>query len=175
MRATLTTLLVSLCRSAAWVPTGAPKYSRSAFQRSLSPYMRNSLLPGHSHQSVLAHSSRARLSLIQHAPTNRHLSVSSASGDGNDATPSFQVGDQIQVEVISFGPLGASVSVVGIGHGGDVNLLPVDAEPYATGLIVQQEIAYFRQSRDNVDVVRGEVLPAFVEKVRCVKSRFAVQ
>lgn len=95
--------------------------------------------------------------------------MSSAPDNGNGgASTSFQVGDKIQVEVISFGPLGASVSVVGMGHGDDVNLLPVDAEPYGTGLIVQQEISYFRQARGNVDVVRGEVLPGFVQKVRCV-------
>lgn len=93
--------------------------------------------------------------------------MSSAPDNGNGgASTSFQVGDKIQVEVISFGPLGASVSVVGMGHGDDVNLLPVDAEPYGTGLIVQQEISYFRQARGNVDVVRGEVLPGFVQKVR---------
>ena len=33
-------------------------------------------------------------------------------------------------------------------------------------LIYQQEIAYFRSARDNVDVVRGEILPAYVQKVR---------
>jgi predicted RNA-binding protein (virulence factor B family) len=76
----------------------------------------------------------------------------------------FNVGDPIQVEVISFGPLGASVSVVGLGHDGE--LVHVDGEPYAYGLILQKEIAYFRQARDNVDVVRGEVLPAYVQKVR---------
>lgn len=34
------------------------------------------------------------------------------------------------------------------------------------GLVLQKEIHYFRQARDNVDVIRGEVLPAYVEKVR---------
>jgi predicted RNA-binding protein (virulence factor B family) len=76
----------------------------------------------------------------------------------------FKAGDPIQVEISSFGPLGASVSVVGLGHDG--KLLPVDGEPYAYGLILQKEIAYFREARDNVDVVRGEVLPAYVEKIR---------
>lgn len=33
-------------------------------------------------------------------------------------------------------------------------------------LIYQKEIAYFRAARDNVDVVRGEILPAYVQKVR---------
>lgn len=81
-----------------------------------------------------------------------------------DDVPSFNQGDPIQVEILSFGPLGASVAVVGIGHGD--NLLPVDKEPLGFGLILQKEIAYFREARDNVDVVRGEVLPAYVQKVR---------
>jgi CvfB-like winged helix domain len=76
----------------------------------------------------------------------------------------FKPGDPIQVEVISFGPLGASVSVVGLGHA--VELLPVDAEAYGCGLILQQEIAYFREARDHVDVVRGEILAAYVQNVR---------
>ena len=84
----------------------------------------------------------------------------------NFEAPSFKAGDKIQVEVTSFGPLGASVSVVGFHHGPEVDLLPVDAEPYGTGLILQQEIAYFRQARGNVDVVRGEVLQAYVLKIR---------
>lgn len=90
------------------------------------------------------------------------------------AAPSFEVGDKIQVEVTSFGPLGASVAVVGIGHGAEVELLPVDAEPYGIGLISQQEISFFRQARDNVDVVRGEVLPAYVLKVRYVETKAVV-
>jgi len=83
------------------------------------------------------------------------------------STATFKPGDNIQVEVIQFGPLGASVEVIGLGHGDDVPLLPPDApEPYGLGLIIQQEIKYFRESRNFVDVVRGEVLPAFVQNVR---------
>jgi hypothetical protein len=77
---------------------------------------------------------------------------------------SFQPGDTIQVEVISFGPLGASVEVVGLSHDGE--LLPADQEPYGRGLILQKEISYFRQSRDYVDVVKGEILNAYVQNVR---------
>jgi predicted RNA-binding protein (virulence factor B family) len=33
-------------------------------------------------------------------------------------------------------------------------------------LIYQKEIAYFRSARNNVDVVRGEILPAYVQKIR---------
>jgi len=80
-------------------------------------------------------------------------------------TPSFKPGDRIQVEVISFGPLGASVEVIGEGHDPD-SLVPESDPPLGLGLILQKEIQYFRQGRDGVDVVRGEVLPAYVERVR---------
>jgi predicted RNA-binding protein (virulence factor B family) len=76
----------------------------------------------------------------------------------------FQAGDKIQIEVVSFGPLGASVEVIGLGHDGE--LLPPGSEPYGLGLVVQKEIAYFRESRNNVDVVRGEILHAYVQNVR---------
>jgi predicted RNA-binding protein (virulence factor B family) len=83
-----------------------------------------------------------------------------------DDNPNFRAGDKIQVEVVSFGPLGASVEVIGLGHGDDADLLSADEEPYGTGLILQKEIAYFRQSRNSVDVVRGEVVPAYIQNVR---------
>ena len=82
-----------------------------------------------------------------------------------DASSEFRPGDRIQIEVVSFGPLGASVDVIGIGHDPD-QLIPESEPPLGQGLVLQKEIAYFRQGRDNVDIVRGEVLPAFVEKVR---------
>lgn len=79
---------------------------------------------------------------------------------------SFRPGDKIQVEVTSFGPLGASVDVIGIGHGVDVPLLEPEEPPFAQGIILQQEIKYFRSARSNVDVVRGEILPAYVQSIR---------
>ena len=39
-------------------------------------------------------------------------------------------------------------------------------EPLATGLILQREIQYFRAARDGIDVVLGEILCAYVERVR---------
>ena len=45
-------------------------------------------------------------------------------------------------------------------------LIPESAPALGRGVILQREIHYFRQARDHVDVVRGEVLPAYVEKVR---------
>lgn len=79
----------------------------------------------------------------------------------------FAQGDEIQVEIVNFGPLGASVEVIGLGHGDDAPLLPADSpEAYGYGLILQKEISYFRNARNNVDVVRGEILPAYVQNVR---------
>jgi hypothetical protein len=80
-------------------------------------------------------------------------------------TSNFRAGMPIQVEVISFGPLGASVDVVGDDHNPD-NLIPETEPVMGRGLILQKEIYYFRQARNHVDVVAGEVLPAFVELVR---------
>jgi predicted RNA-binding protein (virulence factor B family) len=78
----------------------------------------------------------------------------------------FQAGDKVQVEVVQFGPLGATVEVIGRGHGDDAVLLDAEKEPLGTGLILQKEISYFRQARHMVDVVRGEILPAYVQNVR---------
>lgn len=77
----------------------------------------------------------------------------------------FRKGDKIQVEVISFGPLGASIHVVGKGHD-EADLIPESAPPLGQGLILQKEIRYFREARGKVDVVRGELLLAYVESVR---------
>jgi hypothetical protein len=98
--------------------------------------------------------------------------LSSTKGFGENNSPSkqatgvtFSPGDKIQVEILSFGPLGASVDVVATSHLED-DMIPIDAPPLGSGLILQREIEYFRQGRGNVDVVRGEVLPAYVERIR---------
>mmetsp|Transcript_3682 Transcript_3682/g.7718 ORF Transcript_3682/g.7718 Transcript_3682/m.7718 type:complete len:324 (-) Transcript_3682:972-1943(-) len=77
-------------------------------------------------------------------------------------TKEFFKGDKIQVEIISFGPLGASVDIVATSHNPD-HVIPADEPALGPGLILQKEIRYFRQGRGGVDVVLGEVLPAFVE------------
>lgn len=108
------------------------------------------------------------------------------------ATATFTPGTAVLVEVISFGPLGASVDVIGLGHHPEINpqsanaatsdnddnpslneelappqtLITPNTEPVARGLILQREIHFFRQSRGYVDVYRGEILNAFVERVR---------
>lgn len=81
----------------------------------------------------------------------------------------FLPGTKVQVEVVAFGPLGASVEVISKSHKPD-DLLPVGKPPFARGVILQREISYFRQWRHNVDVVRGEVLPAYVERVRAIEE-----
>jgi CvfB-like winged helix domain len=78
----------------------------------------------------------------------------------------FAPGTKIQVEVVSFGPLGATVDVIAVGSHEPDDIISEDEAVLATGLILQREISYFRSSRNNVDVVRGEILPAYVEKIR---------
>jgi hypothetical protein len=91
-----------------------------------------------------------------------------AAEDAAAAAPSdetFKAGDKIQVEVLSFGPLGASVGIVARSHDPD-DVLPESDDFLGRGLILQKEIQYYRQARDGVDVVRGEILPAYAERVR---------
>jgi CvfB-like winged helix domain/RNA recognition motif. (a.k.a. RRM, RBD, or RNP domain) len=73
--------------------------------------------------------------------------------DGEEATNAsvFKRGQGISVTVTQFGPMGASVSIN-------------DGAGY--GLILQKEIAMFRAKRDGEDVMIGEELPGFVERVR---------
>lgn len=96
--------------------------------------------------------------------TRRYFSTENKNSE-DGVVPSFKSGDKIQVEVISFGPLGASVEVIACGHEAD-DLISEDQPALGRGLILQKEIAFFRQGRNNIDVVRGEVLPAYVERVR---------
>mmetsp|Transcript_9964 Transcript_9964/g.12562 ORF Transcript_9964/g.12562 Transcript_9964/m.12562 type:complete len:276 (-) Transcript_9964:32-859(-) len=94
--------------------------------------------------------------------------VQSQSQSYQFANPSFgfRKGDMIQVEVVKFGPLGATVEIIAHKSHEEKDLIPEDEEPLGYGLILQSEIAYFRSSRRGVDVVRGEILPAYVDWVR---------
>jgi hypothetical protein len=92
------------------------------------------------------------------------LSLSKYPNDASSASFEWKPGQKVLVEVISFGPLGASVNVVATSHDP-----PPEEEEWpilGQGLISQQEITYFRAARDNIDVVRGEVLPAYIERIR---------
>jgi hypothetical protein len=97
------------------------------------------------------------------------MAAVSDDNDGSDGKPSeFKRGDKIVVEVMNFGKLGASVKVVGKGgldeEGNSMG--PQQTQVLGLGLILQKEIHYFRLSRGGIDVVRGEILPAYVENIR---------
>jgi len=97
------------------------------------------------------------------------------STDNNSGNPpDFRPGDKIQVEIVSFGPMGASVDIVASSHNPD-RIIPASQAPLGQGLILQKEISYYRQGRGGVDVVRGEVVPAYIEKVREVTDWDAKQ
>lgn len=76
-------------------------------------------------------------------------SSSSSTSSSPLPTPPFRPGQRIQVEVISFGPMGASVDIVADTHDPE-GVIADDIPPLGRGLILQKEIAYFRQGRDNV-------------------------
>eukprot|EP00559_Dactyliosolen_fragilissimus_P001411 CAMPEP_0184869372 /NCGR_PEP_ID=MMETSP0580-20130426/33828_1 /TAXON_ID=1118495 /ORGANISM="Dactyliosolen fragilissimus" /LENGTH=262 /DNA_ID=CAMNT_0027370821 /DNA_START=27 /DNA_END=815 /DNA_ORIENTATION=- len=104
------------------------------------------------------------LHLIRNNNTTRHLS--STHNEINDNPEIFRRGDKIQVEVTRFGYLGASVDVIGHNSHDEKDLIPEDQPPLGRGLILQKEIKYFRDARDGLDVITGEILPAYVEGVR---------
>ncbi|GMI29851.1 hypothetical protein TrCOL_g12889 [Triparma columacea] len=70
----------------------------------------------------------------------------------------FRPGEKFIVEVDHFGPLGASVNILKDDS--------EDAEIIGSGLILQRDIHKFRESRDNVDVVVGELLDGFCQRDR---------
>jgi hypothetical protein len=99
--------------------------------------------------------------LTPFSPTQCFLS----SFSNQDPSVSLKRGNAIQVEVTRFGPLGASVEIIGTSH--DPNSLIGEDDPaIAKGLILQKEIGYYRAARNGIDVVVGEVLCAYVENVR---------
>lgn len=82
-----------------------------------------------------------------------------------DSMPEFKRGDKVMVEVIYFGPLGASVDVVAHNSHDNKDCINQNASALGRGMILQREIDYFRKSRDMVDVVKYEILPAYVENI----------
>ena len=118
----------------------------------------------HNDAVKMAYKGWGRSSTVQMITTTRFFSIhhpsisilSSAASD-DDMTSNSRVspveykrGQLIKVKVISFGPMGASVSI---------------AED-RRGLILQKELAMFRDRRDREQVVVGEVLDGYVERVR---------
>jgi hypothetical protein len=80
--------------------------------------------------------------------------------------PIFKKHDLVMVEVIYFGPLGASVDVVAHNSHNASDCISQEEPALGRGMILQREIDYFRRGRDGVDVVKYEILPAYVENVR---------
>lgn len=92
-----------------------------------------------------------------------------SSKDDADAEflqPIFKKGEPVMAEVIYFGPLGASVDVVAHNSHDPSDCIPQDEPALGRGMILQREINYFRRGRGDVDVVKFEVLPAYVENIR---------
>ena len=79
--------------------------------------------------------------------------VNATASTAGDAVfnSSYTRGQKIRIEVIQFGPLGASVEIVG---------------GTARGLVLQSEIAMLRNKRGGEDVILEEKLDGFVERVR---------
>ncbi|KAJ1427321.1 hypothetical protein B484DRAFT_77057 [Ochromonadaceae sp. CCMP2298] len=75
---------------------------------------------------------------------------------------SFRRGQAIEVTVVQFGPMGASVEIAAVAK---VGVGAVGGEGPPRGLILQKELALFRAKRGQ-EVEMGETLPAFVERVR---------
>lgn len=80
--------------------------------------------------------------------------------------PIFKNHDLVMVEVIYFGPLGASVDVVAHNSHNVSDCIAQEEPALGRGMILQREIDYFRRARAGVDVVKYEILPAYVENVR---------
>ena len=97
--------------------------------------------------------------------TTRRFTLSSHDGDELEM-PEFKIGDKVLAEVIFFGPLGASVDIVAHGTHSLDECIPQDEPALGRGIVYQKEISYFRRSRGMVDVVRDEILPGYIEKIR---------
>ena len=118
----------------------------------------------HNDAVKMAYKGWGRSSTVQMITTTRFfsihhpsISILSSAASADDMTSDSRVspveykrGQLIKVKVISFGPMGASVSI---------------AED-RRGLILQKELAMFRDRRDREQVVVGEVLDGYVERVR---------
>jgi hypothetical protein len=102
---------------------------------------------------------------VRSAPASFSLASSYSDGGVDSEAPNFRRYDKIQVEVVRFGKLGASVEVIGLGHK-EEDCIGEEEPALGLGLILQREIQYFRYGRGGLDVIVGEVLPAYVERVR---------
>eukprot|EP01083_Nonionella_stella_P026578 73197_1 len=124
---------------------------------------KQSLLSYNNVQQILNQRDYNKVTKLQQSSYN---SDSRYQGSQSGQPLRFRKGDPIQVEVVRFGPLGASVEIIAHKSHEEKDLIPEGEEPMGYGLILQREIGYFRSSRRGVDVVCGEILPAYVDWVR---------
>ena len=118
-----------------------------------SPAVRGAFLPGPPPPLLLLPRSPA--------PLRADFASSSSEGQRSSGESGFSVGDELRARVLSFGPLGASVTVESDDGGMEEGaLLPLE------GLITQYEIGLFREARRGADVIVGDTLPAYVNHVR---------
>ncbi|KAL3803560.1 hypothetical protein HJC23_014108 [Cyclotella cryptica] len=103
---------------------------------------------------------------VKRHKTTSHIKMSTQDQSPDLYQPTFEKGDKVQVEVISFGPLGASVDVIAHNSHDPSDCIATDEPALGRGLILQREINYFREKRGGVDIVKYETLPAYVERVR---------
>ena len=107
--------------------------------------------------------SQPEQSETNHNDNNPNLAWSSPQ---SSLTCPFTRGDKVMVEVTQFGPLGASVDIVAHASHNPQDMIATHEPPLAKGLIYQDEIRYFQQGRHNVPIVVGEVLPAYILKIK---------
>ena len=99
-------------------------------------------------------SSSGRTQWLKLASSSEKLSDNNIDGENpvkGSSSSAFKRGQAIKFTIERFGPLGASVSIEG---------------SLAMGLVLQNKIALFRDSRDGEDIVIGEVLDGYVERIR---------
>lgn len=114
---------------------------------------------------------------LQWRVVSSHLGISSTTDGGEEVEqssniidkytqPIFRRQDLVMVEVIYFGPLGASVDVVAHNTHNISDCISQNEPALGRGMILQREIDYYRRGREGIDVVKYEILPAYVENVR---------
>eukprot|EP01038_Epipyxis_sp_PR26KG_P012002 gene12002-16069_t len=90
-------------------------------------------------------------SLVNNDFVSNSLVNNENSNVEEEAVSPFSAGQKVRVKVTQFGPMGASVMIN-------------DGEGY--GLIIQKEIALFRDKREGIDVLMGEELDGYVARIR---------
>ena len=144
--------------------------NRNSFTSSSSRSSKGSLCNfGYNNPNVNSHSNLNFISSLQLSSFSSGASSNNNNDNNHDDhnyRMNFRQGDLIQVEVVRFGPLGASVEIIAHNSHSEQDWIPEEEEPLGYGLILQSEIGYFRSSRGGLDVVKGEILPAYVQWVR---------